>query len=100
MGIRYAYANQSVTQTALGNTTWTNSAYLGVFTGGSATQRLNYAEIYLGGEATASSTVIIEVFGRDSTAVTSAGAAGGTLTLMDGGGTAAGTLPIFGNSFT
>jgi hypothetical protein len=60
-----------------------------------------FNEIYLGGEATASSSVIVECLGRAvTTAITAAGAAGGSTTLVDGGSTAAATLAITGNSFT
>jgi hypothetical protein len=100
MGVRYSYNINSISQTATANTTLANSTYLGAFSGGTATQRLNFSEIYLGGEATAASAVMIEVFGRDTTPITTTGLAGGISVLLDGSGTAPATVAIAGNSAT
>ena len=68
---RYSFSTTSVTPTATADTTnLANSTYLAVLQGGNATQRLNIAEIYMGGEAASTSSPSIMVFARDSTVAT------------------------------
>lgn len=95
---RYSYSITSVTPTATGDTTnLVDSTYLGYFQGGNSTQRLNIAEIYMGGEAASSSSPSIMVLARDST-VMSGTAGGGRSAVLDASNTAPGTLPITGNT--
>ena len=101
MGVRYSTSFTSVTTAAIGDTAnLTNSAYGCLIQGGSGTQRLNLIEVYMGGEASASSAPQIMVLGRDST-VGGTVVAGSTRTAaLDASSTAPGTLPVTGNSAT
>lgn len=95
---RYSYSVQSVTQTATADTTnLVDSTYLAYLQGGSSTMRCNISEIYLGGEASASSSPTIEVLGRSSTVGTGT-ATGGFSAALDGSATAPGTLARTGNA--
>lgn len=95
---RYSYSVTSITPTATGDTTnLVDSTYLGYIQGGNSTQRVNVAEIYMGGEAASSSSPSIMVFARDST-VMSGTAGGGRFAATDGSATAPGTLPVTGNT--
>lgn len=99
MGVRYSYSFTSVTPTATADTTnLVDSTYLALIQGGASTQRVNLAEVYMGGEASASSSPTVMVLARDSTVATGT-ATGGRTALLDGSGTAPATLPIAANAF-
>lgn len=53
-----------------------DNTYCAAFVGGSATQRTNFLEVYVGGQSS-SSAVSIMILGRDSTAAATAGAGTG-----------------------
>ena len=98
MGVRYSFSVSSVTPTATADTTnLVDSTYLGLIQGGNTTQRVNVAEIYMGGEAGSTSSPTIMVFARDSTVATGA-VTGGRVALLDGSGTAPATTPLVGNA--
>lgn len=101
MGVRYSLSTTSVTPTATADTTnLANTTYLGILQGGNTTQRLNIAEVYMGGEAASTSSPSIMVLARDST-VGGTVVAGSTRTaLLDGSGTAPATTAVSGNSAT
>ena len=100
MGARYSASFTSVTTLATGDTTnLTNSNYGLALQGGSSTQRLNLIEIYMGGEASASSAPQIMVLARDST-VGVTGAGTNRNALLDGSGTAPATTALYYNSYT
>jgi len=98
---KYTLSWHSVTLTPVANAAaFTDSGYGFFLQGGSGTMQCKVSEVYIGGEATASS-VIIGKFARDSTvAATSIGA--GTLfnALNDGSATAPGTIAVFGQVST
>ena len=101
MGVRYSVSFQSVTTAAIGNAAnLTNTAYPFILQGGNGTQRLNIIEVYMGGEASASSAPQIMQLARDST-VGGTVVAGSTYNaLLDGSGTAPATTAVTGNSAT
>jgi len=100
MGARYSYSFTTVTTAAIANATnLTNSAYPGFLQGGSSTQRLNIIEVFMGGEASASSAPQIMILARDSTVAVTA-ISGGFVALLDGSGTAPATTAVVGNSAT
>lgn len=95
---RYSYSITSVTPTATADATnLVDSTYLAYLQGGNASQRLNVAEIYMGGEAASSSSPSIMVLARDST-VMSGTVGGGRTAVLDASNTAPGTLPLAGNT--
>jgi len=95
---RYSFSVTSVTPTATGDTTnLVDSTYLGYFQGGNSTQRLNFAEIYMGGEAASTSSPSIMVFARDSTVMTGT-VGGGRVAVTDASNTAPATTPLVGNT--
>ncbi len=95
---RYSFSTSSVTPTATADTTnLTDSTYLAYLQGGNSTQRLNIAEIYMGGEAASSSSPSIMVLARDSTVMTGT-VSGGRVAVMDASNTAPGTVPNAGNA--
>lgn len=97
---RYSLTYGSITPTAFADATnMTDSLYPTFLQGGSATMRLNINEVYIGGEAAASSSPSIMVLARDST-VAAAGIAGNRNALTDGSSVAPGTLAVFGNVAT
>ena len=101
MGARYSLTTTSITPSALADATnLTNSLYLGLLQGGNATQRLNLAEIYLGGEAAAASSPSIIVLARDSTVGATVVAGTTRNALTDASGTAPATTAVTGNSAT
>lgn len=101
MGARYSLTYTSVTPTATADTTnLANTTYLALLQGGSATQRLNIGEIYMGGEASASSSPSIMVLARDSTVGGTVVAGSTRNALLDASGTAPGTTAVTGNSAT
>jgi hypothetical protein len=97
MGARYSGNFTSLTLAAVADTTTFTTNQVVYLAGGSATQRINISEVYIGGEATAASAVQIAVLARDSTAVTGA-ISGGRNGLLDGSGTAPATAPSFGTT--
>jgi hypothetical protein len=95
---RYSFTTTSVTPTATADTAnLVDSTYLAYLQGGSSTQRLNIAEIYMGGEAASSSSPSIMVLARDSTVMTGS-VSGGRTAVLDASNTAPGTLPNVGNA--
>lgn len=95
---RYSFSITSVTPTATADTTnLVDSTYLGYFQGGSSTQRLNFAEIYMGGETNSTSSPTIMVFARDSTVMTGS-VGGGRVAVTDSSNTAPATTPLVGNT--
>src|SRR5277367_6713835 len=88
---RYSVATASVTPTATADgANLVDSTYLAVLQGGTATQRLNISEVYMGGEAASSSSPTVMVLARDSVVGTGT-ATGGYTAVLDGSNTAPGT---------
>ena len=73
--------------------------YVGAFVGGSATQRFNIIEIYLGGLAGASSPTLM-LLARDSTAAATLGATISTDAPMDASTAALAAPVLVGNVWT
>lgn len=97
--MRYSVSSNSVTLTAVGDTSnFTDNGYLFFLQGGGATQQLRVNEVQAGGESTSSATAIM-LFGRDST-VAATGISGGFMAALDAGSTAPGTVPVFGRVST
>jgi hypothetical protein len=95
---RYSFSVTSVTPTATGDTSnLADSTYLGYFQGGNSTQRLNVAEVFMGGEASSSSSPTIMVLARDSTVMTGT-VGGGRTAVLDASNTAPSTVPNVGNT--
>lgn len=95
---RYSFSVTSVTPTATADAAnLVDSTYHGFFQGGNGTMRLNFAEIYMGGEASASSSPSIMVFARDSTVMTGT-VGGGRTAVTDASNQAPGTVPLVGNT--
>lgn len=98
MGARYSASWTSITPTAVADTVaFTAGQAPGFLLGGSATMRLNVSEVYMGGEASASSSPTIMVLARDSTVSVGALSVGRNA-LLDGSGTAPGTTASFGST--
>jgi hypothetical protein len=101
MGARYSASFTSVTTAATADTAnLANTSYPAIIQGGSGTQRLNLIEVYMGGEASASSAPQIMVLGRDSTVGGTVVAGSTRNALLDGSGTAPATTAVVGNSAT
>jgi hypothetical protein len=101
MGARYSLTTTSVTPTATADTTnLANTTYAGILQGGNTTMRLNIAEVYLGGEASASSSPTLMVLARDSTVGATVVAGTTRNALLDASGTAPATTAVTGNSAT
>lgn len=97
---RYSLTWTAVTPTAFADTAnFTDSAYPTFLQGGSGTMRLNINEVYVGGEAAASSSPTLMVLARDST-VAATGISGNRLAAVDYASVAPGTVPIYGNVST
>ena len=97
---KYSGTWTSVTATAIADTTaLTDNNYPYALQGGTSTQRIQIAEVMIGGEATTSTVVILKL-ARDSTASATlvAGTGGKVPQLLDGSGTAPATAPLGGNS--
>lgn len=91
----------SITPTATADTTnLVDSTYLFLLQGGNSTMRLNISEIYMGGEAAASSSPSIMVLARDSTVGATVTAGTTRNAALDGSSVAPGTLPVFGHIAT
>jgi len=96
---RYALSWTSVTAVAVADATnFTDAGYPTFLQGGSSTQRLNINEVYIGGEDAASNPTTM-ILARDST-VAATGISGGRNAMLDGSGTAPGTVAIFGSTST
>ena len=91
-------ATQTPTATA-DTTNLANGTYPFVILGGSGTQKTNIIEIYLGGQAGASSPTIM-LLSRDSTVAATLGATTTTDAALDGSNTALATTVITGNTWT
>jgi hypothetical protein len=101
MGARYSLTTTSVTPTATADTTnLANTSYLALLQGGNTTQRLNIAEVYLGGEAPSVSSPTLMVLARDSTVGATVVAGSTRSALLDASGTAPATTAVSGNSAT
>ena len=91
----------SVTCTAIADTTaLTDTNYCFHLQGGTSTQQLKVSELYIGGEASSSSTLGILVLARDSTVAATSAAGGTRNALRDATATAPATTAVFGNSAT
>lgn len=98
---RYSLSWTSITPTATADTTnLVDSTYASVLQGGSSTQRLNVNEVYIGGEAAASSSPSIMVLARDSTVAVTVTAGTTRNAATDGSTTAPGTLATTGHIAT
>jgi hypothetical protein len=98
---RYSASWTSITPTATADTTnLVDSTYPLVMQGGNSTQRLNINEIYVGGEAAASSSPTIIVAARDSTVAVTISAGTTRNALTDASATAPGTLALVGHIAT
>ena len=99
---KYTASFSSISCTAYADTsTYTSGLYPLAIQGGTSTQQLKISEIYLGGEASSTSSPAIMVLARDSTV----GATIGTNTavrnaLTDGTATAAATVALVQNTWT
>ena len=100
MAKRSAVVN-TVTLTGFGDgSSLTDNLYCAAFVGGSATQRTNFLEIYVGGQSS-SSAVTIMLFGRDSTAAATAGAGTGySDSPLDASTAALAAAVVSNNAFT
>jgi len=98
---RYSLTWKSITPTAVADATnMTDSTYPAILQGGSSTMRLNINEVFLGGEASASSSPSIMVLARDSTVAATVTAGTTRNAALDGSATAPGTLATFGHIAT
>lgn len=98
---RYSATWTSITPTATADTVaLVDSTYPMILQGGSATMRLNINEVYIGGEAAASSSPTIMVLGRDSTVAVTVTAGTTRNALLDGSATAPATLATVGHVAT
>lgn len=96
---KFILQNTSSTPTATGDaaTTLANNTYLGAIQGGTSLQRVNILEIYLGGQAGASTPSIITL-ARDSTVgatLTGLTASTQTNAILEGSGTQTFTTVFF-----
>lgn len=98
---RYSLSWTSITPTATADTTnLVDSTYPAILQGGSGTMRLNINEVYIGGEASASSSPTIMVLARDSTVAATVTAGTTRNAALDGSTVAPGTLATFGHIAT
>ena len=98
---RYSLSTTSITPTATADrTNLVDSTYMAILQGGNSTMRLNISEVYLGGEASASSSPSIMVLSRDSTVAATVTAGTTRNAALDGSGTAPGTLATTGHIAT
>src|SRR5882762_2828647 len=91
----------TITPTATADTTnLVDATYVGVIQGGSATQRVNILEVYLGGQAGASTPTFM-LLSRDTTvAVTVSLGTGQTDQPLDAATAALAAAPLSGNTAT
>lgn len=98
---KYSASWTSITPTATADTTnLVDSTYGLILQGGNSTQRLNISEVYIGGEAAASSSPTIMVLARDSTVAATVTAGTTRNALTDGSATAPGTTAVVGHIAT
>jgi hypothetical protein len=98
---RYSANWTSITPTATADTTnLTDSTYPLILQGGNSTMRLAINEVYIGGEAAASSSPTIMVLARDSTVAATVTLAPVRLAATDGATVAPATLAVAGNVAT
>lgn len=76
-----------------------DGTYVGVIQGGSATQRVNILEVFMGGQAAASAPSIM-VLARDSTVGATLGATTAIDAALDAATAALAAPPLVGNFFT
>lgn len=97
---KYIASQTSLTPTATADTTnLVDNSYFFVIQGGTSTQRLKINEVYMGGQAAASSPTIM-VLGRDSTVGATAGSFSGNIALTDATSTAPATAPVVNAAWT
>lgn len=97
----YFVSWKSITPTATADATnIVDSTYPALLQGGNTTMRLNVNEVYIGGEAPASSSPTIMVLARDSTVGATVTAGTTRNAARDGSATAPGTLALFGHIAT
>lgn len=98
---RYSATWTSITPTATADATnLVDSTYPLILQGGSTTMRLNINEVYVGGEAAASSSPTIMVLARDSTVAATVTAGTTRNAATDGSAVAPGTLATVGHIAT
>jgi hypothetical protein len=98
---RYSASWTSITPTATADATnLVDSTYPLILQGGSTTMRLNVNEVYVGGEAAASSSPTIMVLARDSTVAATVTAGTTRNAATDGSTVAPGTLATVGHIAT
>lgn len=97
---KYSVSWVGTTATAVNDTSaFTDAGYPFFLQGGGSTQRLSVYEIYIGGEESSTSNPTTFLFARDSTVAATA-ISGNFMALLDGSGTAPGTVAIYGNTST
>jgi hypothetical protein len=97
---KYSGTWSTVTATAIADAAaLTDNNYCYALQGGTSTQRNQISEVWIGGEATTATVVILKL-ARDSTASATLVAGTGTRVpaLLDASGTAPATAPLGGNS--
>jgi len=94
---KYSLSWTSLSFAAKADTTAFTANEVVYLQGGSATQRNVVSEIYIGGEASATSSPCLAVLGRDSTVAT-ATVSGGRVALLDGSATAPATTAATGTT--
>lgn len=98
---RYSATWTSITPTATADTTnLVDSTYPLILQGGNGTMRLAINEVYIGGEAAASSSPTIMVLARDSTVAATVTAGTTRNAATDGSSVAPGTLATVGHVAT
>lgn len=98
---RYSVNWTSITPTATADTTnLVDSTYPCIIQGGNSTMRLGINEVYIGGEASSSSSPTIMVLARDSTVAATVTLAPTRMALMDGSAVAPGTVAVAGHIAT
>lgn len=98
---KYALSWKSITPTATADTTnLVDSTYPFLLQGGNSTMRLNIHEIYMGGEASSTSSPTIMVLARDSTVGATVTAGTTRNALTDASSTAPGTTAVTGHIAT
>jgi hypothetical protein len=96
---KYSFSWTSLAFTATADTADIADNTFAAIKGGDATQRNLVSEIYIGGEASASSSPVMAVFARSST-VSTGGLTGGRNALLDGSATAPATTAGAGTAAT
>lgn len=98
---RYSLTWTSITPTATADATnLVDSTYPAILQGGNTTMRLAINEVYIGGEASASSSPTIMVLARDSTVAVTVTAGTTRNAALSGSTVAPGTLAVTGHIAT